>query len=98
MGFFKQIKDLKETVAAAPGMIEEAQKMQANAQAMAAQQQATAAAYEAQAFAAMGGTQAMAPGAVQAGAPTGPDFEPVSGVSTISSAIPRTVCVVSGST
>jgi hypothetical protein len=81
MGFFKQIKDLKETVAAAPGMIEEAQKMQANAQAMAAQQQATAAAYEAQAFAAMGGTVAMTPGAVQSGAPAGPDFEPVSGVS-----------------
>jgi hypothetical protein len=48
MGLFKQMKDMKETVAAAPGMIEEAQKMAANAQAMAAQQQAAAAAYMAQ--------------------------------------------------
>ena len=82
MGFFKQIKDLKETVAAAPGMIEEAQKMQANAQAMAAQQQAAAAGYMAQAnAAAMGVVPGMAPGAAPAGAPVGPDFEPVSGVS-----------------
>ena len=42
MGFFKQIKDMKATVAAAPEMIEQAQEMAANAQAMAAAQQAAA--------------------------------------------------------
>jgi len=73
MGLFKQLKDMKETVAAAPGMVEEAQKMAANAQAMAAQQQAAAAQYQAQAMAAAYG----APGATA----TGPDFEPVAGVS-----------------
>jgi hypothetical protein len=70
MGLFKQMKDMKETVAAAPGMIEEAQKMAANAQAMAAQQQAAAAAYMAQQQAAAGAAPA-----------AGPDFEPVAGVS-----------------
>ena len=40
MGFFKQIKDMKATVAAAPEMVEQAQQMAANAQAMAAAQQA----------------------------------------------------------
>ena len=72
MGLFKQMKDLKETVAAAPGMVEEAQKMAANAQAMAAQQQAAAAAYMA---------QQQAAAAAGAGAAAGPDFEPVAGVS-----------------
>jgi hypothetical protein len=67
MGILKDMKDLKNVVAAAPGMVEEAQKMAANAQAMAAQQQ--------QAAAAMMSQQAAA------GAPTGPDFEPVAGVS-----------------
>ena len=70
MGLFKQMKDMKETVAAAPGMVEEAQKMAANAQAMAAQQQAAAAQYMAQQQAAMA-----------TGAATGADFEPVAGVS-----------------
>jgi len=42
MGFFKQIKDMKATVAAAPEMIEQAQEMAANAQAMAAAQQSAA--------------------------------------------------------
>ena len=42
MGFFKQIKDMKATVAAAPEIIEQAQEMAANAQAMAAAQQAAA--------------------------------------------------------
>jgi hypothetical protein len=69
MGLFKQMKDMKETVAAAPGMVEEAQKLAANAQAMAAQQQAAAAAMVAQQQAAMA-----------SGAATGPDFEPVAGV------------------
>ncbi|HCP62710.1 MAG TPA: hypothetical protein DIU14_09625 [Actinobacteria bacterium] len=67
MGIFKQIKDMKATVAAAPDMIEQAQQMQANAQAMAANQQAAAAQAAAQAAA--------------SGPPAGPDFEPIAGVS-----------------
>lgn len=44
MGLFKQMKDLKTTVAAAPGMIDQAQQLQANAaQFQAAQAQAVAA-------------------------------------------------------
>jgi len=70
MGLFKDMKDLKNVVAAAPDMVEEAQKMAANAQAMAAQQQAAAAAYMQQ--------QQAAAVAVPA---VGPDFEPVAGVS-----------------
>ena len=68
MGLFKDMKDLKNVVAAAPDMVEEAQKMAANAQAMAAQQAAAAAAMAQQQAAA-----AAAPA-------TGPDFEPVAGV------------------
>ena len=34
MGLFKQMKDMKNVVAAAPGMIDQAQQMQANAQQM----------------------------------------------------------------
>ncbi len=68
MGLMKDLKNMKETVAAAPGMVEEAQKMAANAQAMAAQQQQAAAAMMAQ-------QQAAA-----AGPAVGPDFEPVQGV------------------
>ncbi len=67
MGFFKQIKDMKATVAAAPEMIEQAQEMAANAQAMAAAQQAAA---------------QQAQQAAQPTAPAvGPDFEPIAGVS-----------------
>jgi len=69
MGFMKQMKDMKATVAAAPEMINQAQQLGANAQAMAAQQQAAAAQYQQQAAY---GTP---------GAATGPDFEPISGVS-----------------
>jgi hypothetical protein len=72
MGMFKQFKDMKATVAAAPSMVEEAQRMAANAQAMAAQQQAAAAAYMAQQQAGAGAA---------AGVAAGPDFEPVAGVS-----------------
>ena len=46
MGFLKQMKDMKATVAAAPEMINQAQQLGANAQAMAAQQQAAASAYQ----------------------------------------------------
>lgn len=70
MGLFKQMKDLAATVHAAPDMIDEAQKLGANAQAMGAQQQAAAQAYMAQQQAAM-----------SAGMATSADFEPVNGVS-----------------
>jgi len=65
VGLFKQIKDMKQTVAAAPEMVEQAQQMAANAQQMQAQQAA----------AAQQASQQEAAGA------TGPDFEPISGVS-----------------
>ena len=65
MGLFKQIKDMKQTVAAAPEMVEQAQQMAANAQQMQAQQAAAAQQASQQ----------------EAAAATGPDFEPVSGVS-----------------
>jgi hypothetical protein len=70
MGLLKDFKDMKNVVAAAPDMVEEAQKMAANAQAMAAQQQQAAAAMMAQ--------QQQAAAAVPA---TGPDFAPIAGVS-----------------
>ena len=38
MGFLKGMKDMKATVAAAPGMIDQAQQMAASAQAMQAAQ------------------------------------------------------------
>ncbi len=69
MGLLKDLKDMKNVVAAAPSMVEEAQKMAANAQTMAAQQQQAAAAMMAQQ------QQAAAAPAV------GPDFDPVAGVS-----------------
>jgi hypothetical protein len=65
VGLFKQIKDMKQTVAAAPEMVEQAQQMAANAQQMQAQQAA----------AAQQASQQEAAGA------TGPDYEPISGVS-----------------
>lgn len=68
MGMMKDLKNMKNVVAAAPGMVEEAQKMGANAQAMAAQQQQAAA-------------EMMAQQQAAAAAPAvGPDFEPVDGV------------------
>ncbi len=65
MGFLKQMKDMKATVAAAPEMINQAQQLSANAQAMAAQQQAAAQATQ----------------AANTAPATGPDFEPIAGVS-----------------
>lgn len=62
MGLFKQMKDMKETLAAAPDMIDQAQQMQANAANM---QQA--AAVNAANAATQGGTVNV----------EGPDFEPV---------------------
>ena len=69
MGLFKQMKDMKDMVAAAPGAIDQANQLSANAQAMAAQQQAAA-------NQAMAGQQAAV-----AAAAVGPDFEPINGVS-----------------
>jgi hypothetical protein len=69
MGLFKDIKQMKDTVHAAPSLVEESMRMAANAQAMAAQQQA----------AAMAQQQAMM--GMTGGPTTGPDFEPVAGVS-----------------
>jgi hypothetical protein len=69
MGLFKQMKDMKDMVAAAPGAIDQANQLGANAQAMAAQQQAAA-------------TQAAAAQqASVAAAATGADFGPINGVS-----------------
>ena len=69
MGLFKQMKDMKNVVNAAPGMVKQAQEMGAQAQQYAAAQQA--AAQQAQA-------QQQATVAAQA---TDADFEPIAGVS-----------------
>ena len=82
MGIFKQMKDMKDMVNAAPGLVEQARQMGEQAQQMAEAQRAAAQAQLGQ----YGGRQ---PGAFgqQAGAfgqqtePTGPDFEPIGGVS-----------------
>ena len=69
MGVFKQFKDMKQAVAAAPDLVDQAMQLGAQAEQMQAAQQQAAQAQAAQA--------AQAPAA----APTGPDFEPVAGVS-----------------
>jgi len=79
MGMLKRMKDMKDMVNAAPGMVEQAQQLGAQAQQMAQAQQAAAQAQMAQAqqmgqFGGLPGTQAGA-------APTGPDFDPIAGVS-----------------
>jgi hypothetical protein len=73
MGMLKRMKDMKDMVNAAPGMVAQAQQMGAQAQQMAAAHQAAAQAQMAQAQAA-GGFQAG--GAVASAA----DLEPVAGV------------------
>jgi hypothetical protein len=75
----KRMKDMKEMVNAAPGMIEQAQQLGAQAQQMAAAQQAAAQAQmgQAQGLGQFGGLPATQPGL----APTGPDFDPIAGVS-----------------
>lgn len=75
MGIFKGMKDMRDMVNAAPGMMAQAQQMQAQAQQMAAAQQA-----QAQAQMAQMGQMGMAGGA-PGPAPTGPDFDPIAGVS-----------------
>lgn len=71
MGLFKQMKDMKNVVRAAPDMVAQAQQMGAQAQEMALAQQAAA---QQAAVAAQAGAQAQ----FEAG---GPDFEPIAGVS-----------------
>jgi len=72
MGFFKQVKDMKNMVHEAPGLISQSTELAANAQAMAAAQQQAAA--QAMAAAQAPATPAGVP------APTEGDFAPVAGV------------------
>jgi hypothetical protein len=73
----KRMKDAREVMNAAPGMMAQAQQMREQAQQMAVAQQAAA---QAQMAAVQG--QTAGGGFAQPGAaPTGPDFEPISGVS-----------------
>ena len=77
MGMLKRMKDMRDMVNAAPGMVAQAQQLGAQAQQMAAAQQA---AMQAQAGAMAPGTAP--PGSAPAGtAPAGADFEPIAGVS-----------------
>ncbi len=68
MGMLKRMKDMRDMVEAAPGMVAQAQQLGAQAQQMAAAQQA---AYQAQAGPAAGAQPAAG----------GTDFEPIAGVS-----------------
>lgn len=68
MGMLKRMKDMRDMVEAAPGMVAQAQQLSAQAQQMAAAQQA---AYQAQAGLAAGAQPAAG----------GADFEPIAGVS-----------------
>jgi ATP/maltotriose-dependent transcriptional regulator MalT len=79
MGMMKRMKDMRDMVNAAPGIMQQAQEMQQQAQQMGAQAQQYAAAQQAAAQAQMAAAQGQfaQPGA----APTGPDFEPIAGVS-----------------
>jgi hypothetical protein len=72
MGMLKRMKDMRDMVEAAPGMVAQAQQLSAQAQQMAAAQQA---AYQAQAGLAAGAQPAAQPAA------EGADFEPIAGVS-----------------
>jgi hypothetical protein len=66
---FKQLRDAKDMINAAPGMVAQAQQMAVQAQQMAAAQQAAAQAQMAQAGGGPAGAE-----------PAGPDFEPIAGV------------------
>ena len=79
MGIFKQMKDMKDMVNAAPGLVEQARQMGAQAQQMAEAQRAAAQAQYGGGQPGAFGQQAGAFG--QQAAPTGPDFEPIDGVS-----------------
>ncbi len=81
MGMLKRMKDMKDMVNAAPGMVQQAQELGAQAQQMAAAHQAAAQAQLAQAQGQMGQFGGPQFGGPQAGVtPSGPDFDPVAGV------------------
>ena len=73
MGMFKQMKDMKKAVEAAPGLVDQSMQMADQAQQMAAAQQAAA-------QQAMAQQQAAQQAAMQQPA-AGGDFEPIAGVS-----------------
>jgi hypothetical protein len=84
VGMLKRMKDMKDMVNAAPGMIEQAQHLSAQAQQMAGAQQAAAQAQlaraqmaQAQQLGQFGGLPSTQPGL----AATGADLEPIAGVS-----------------
>lgn len=80
MGLFKQMKDMRDMVNAAPGMVQQAQQLGAQAREMAVAQQAAMQAQLAQAGGARPGDASAGvarPGDASAGA----DFEPIAGVS-----------------
>ena len=80
MGMMKRMKDMRDMVNAAPDMIKQAQETADAARQMGAQAQQYAAAQQAAAQAQMAAAQGG--GFAQPGAaPTGPDFEPIAGVS-----------------
>jgi len=78
MGMMKRMKDMRDMVNAAPGMIQQAQQLGAQAQQMAQAQQAAAQAQMAsyQQMGQFGGL----PGTQPAADATGPDFDPIAGV------------------
>ena len=75
MGMFKRMKDMRDMVEAAPGMVAQAQQLSAQAQQMAAAQQAAYQAQAAQSYGAQPG------GAQPTGLAEGADFDPIAGVS-----------------
>jgi hypothetical protein len=74
VGMFKQLKDAKKAVEAAPGIVDQSMQMADQAQQMAAAQQAAMAQQQQVAAAQQAAAQ-------QAGPAAGPDFEPIAGVS-----------------
>jgi hypothetical protein len=86
MGMFKRMKDMRDMVEAAPGMVAQAQQLGAQAREYAAAQQAAMQApygqppYGQPPYGRAPYGQAQ-PGQTAAAAPTGPDFEPIAGVS-----------------
>lgn len=86
MGMLKRMKDLKDVVNAAPGMVAQSQQLAAHAQQMALAQQAAAQAQLARAqqpgqFGQFGGLPSARPAAAFDQGPAGPDFDPIAGVS-----------------
>ena len=78
MGMLKRMKDMRDMIEAAPGMVQQAQQLGAQAQQMAAAQQAAMQAqYQAGAYPGAANQGA----ANQGAAPAGADFEPIAGVS-----------------